>query len=334
MSLDLAGRYRLLLACYPREHRRVYGEEMLGVLLAGASPGQRRPSMADSADLLLGAAGLRLVRGREAAARPPWTDAAAVAALIFAMTGCAIQLVGVAGGVVLRGRGMWVRVEDPFILVGLVAVIGAALVGLGRIAVALAGTVLVCQVGSALLGGGGSYPSIVTMVSLTFSAGAVVTLLVASGAGGETATDGRRRKAGLGHTLGLWRTLCVGAAALVGGGTLQMPFVVFHFVSRAVALPMLFVAPFAAAVIVLAVAAPVRRGVLAMLTGPAVALLAWWCVALTGAPSFLPRLEGVPVVWCLALLAGPVLVSGAAVTAIGCVDRTPGAWRGRPGDDG
>jgi hypothetical protein len=35
--------YRRLLRWYPHSHRAVYGEEMLGVLIAGTRPGQRRP---------------------------------------------------------------------------------------------------------------------------------------------------------------------------------------------------------------------------------------------------------------------------------------------------
>ena len=40
----LERRYRRLLACYPVEHRRVYGEEMIGVLLASTPNGQRQPT--------------------------------------------------------------------------------------------------------------------------------------------------------------------------------------------------------------------------------------------------------------------------------------------------
>ncbi|GAB1513378.1 hypothetical protein [Actinophytocola sp. KF-1] len=51
---DLAGRYRGLLGWYPRDHRERHGEEMLGVLLAGAGD-RTRPSRGETADLLLGA---------------------------------------------------------------------------------------------------------------------------------------------------------------------------------------------------------------------------------------------------------------------------------------
>ncbi|MGW5162218.1 hypothetical protein ACWEPN_42680, partial [Nonomuraea wenchangensis] len=44
---SLETRYRRLLAAYPRDHRARHEEEMLGVLLAGARPGQTRPRPAD-----------------------------------------------------------------------------------------------------------------------------------------------------------------------------------------------------------------------------------------------------------------------------------------------
>ncbi len=51
---ELDDRYRRLLRWYPRDHRERHGEEMLGVLLAGA--GERtRPSRKETVDLLLGA---------------------------------------------------------------------------------------------------------------------------------------------------------------------------------------------------------------------------------------------------------------------------------------
>jgi hypothetical protein len=51
----LEDRYRRLLAFYPRQYRRVHGEEMLAVLLTAAAPGQTRPGLADAADLTIGA---------------------------------------------------------------------------------------------------------------------------------------------------------------------------------------------------------------------------------------------------------------------------------------
>jgi hypothetical protein len=49
---DLERRYRRLLALYPKAFRRQHGQEMLSVLIAGAAPGQRRPTLAETANLL------------------------------------------------------------------------------------------------------------------------------------------------------------------------------------------------------------------------------------------------------------------------------------------
>ncbi|MEU4218508.1 hypothetical protein [Actinoplanes sp. NPDC026623] len=57
---ELEGRYRRLMTAYPLRHRREYEEEMVGVLLAAAEPGQRRPSVRDRADLLVNALAVRL----------------------------------------------------------------------------------------------------------------------------------------------------------------------------------------------------------------------------------------------------------------------------------
>jgi hypothetical protein len=52
--MTLERTYRWLLACYPREHRRQYEDEMLGVLLDDAGQ-RRRPGVRDVLDLLTGA---------------------------------------------------------------------------------------------------------------------------------------------------------------------------------------------------------------------------------------------------------------------------------------
>jgi hypothetical protein len=74
----LEDRYRRLLRWYPAAHRAVHQEEMLGVLMAGAEPGRSRPGLTESADLLLGAARIRLRPGRALSDGPGWRDALAV----------------------------------------------------------------------------------------------------------------------------------------------------------------------------------------------------------------------------------------------------------------
>ncbi|MQY07722.1 hypothetical protein [Actinomadura macrotermitis] len=78
----LEDRYRRLLACYPAAHRAEHGQEMLDVLLAGAGPGQTRPSLADTADLLLGAARIRLRQATAGTGAPGWPAALSVTGLL------------------------------------------------------------------------------------------------------------------------------------------------------------------------------------------------------------------------------------------------------------
>jgi hypothetical protein len=59
-SAQLERAYRRLVACYPRSFRRESTEEVIAVLLATAREDQRRPSVAEAADLLRGAVRMRL----------------------------------------------------------------------------------------------------------------------------------------------------------------------------------------------------------------------------------------------------------------------------------
>ena len=56
----LERRYRSLLALYPKAFRREHEQEILSVLMAAASEGQKRPRLAESADLLRSAIFMRL----------------------------------------------------------------------------------------------------------------------------------------------------------------------------------------------------------------------------------------------------------------------------------
>jgi len=76
--VGLEIRYRRLLRWYPAAHRSVHHDEMLGVLMAGAEPGRNRPRLAESADLLLGAARIRLRSRRALSDGQGWRDALAV----------------------------------------------------------------------------------------------------------------------------------------------------------------------------------------------------------------------------------------------------------------
>jgi hypothetical protein len=94
---ELERRYRRLLRCYPPSHRAAHQEEMLGVLLAAARPGQRGPGAAQTLNLV--ACGLA-IRARRALTAEPWQDALAVVSLIVPV----LMLILAALGVVLSVR--------------------------------------------------------------------------------------------------------------------------------------------------------------------------------------------------------------------------------------
>ncbi|MGV9377944.1 hypothetical protein ACWDRB_19120 [Nonomuraea sp. NPDC003707] len=79
----LEARYRRLLACYPRDHRERHEEEMIGVLLAGARPGQLRPHPADAADLLWGALRVHVRRAFGPVSGPVWREGLTVAVALW-----------------------------------------------------------------------------------------------------------------------------------------------------------------------------------------------------------------------------------------------------------
>jgi hypothetical protein len=78
-AAELERRYRRLLRCYPPSHRAAHREEMLGVLLAAARPGQRGPGAAQTLNLI--ACGLA-IRARRALDAGPRQDALALVSLI------------------------------------------------------------------------------------------------------------------------------------------------------------------------------------------------------------------------------------------------------------
>jgi hypothetical protein len=84
-SAGLERGYRRLLGCYPRAYRRENEQEILAVLMDSAREGQRRPGLAESADLIRGAARMRL----RPASRPP---RAVVGAVLLMCAGAAASL--------------------------------------------------------------------------------------------------------------------------------------------------------------------------------------------------------------------------------------------------
>jgi len=74
----LERRYRRLLAWFPAAHRQTFGEEMVGVLLAAAPEGSRRPGLAGAVDLIRGGLRARFRSGLRWLAGTAWPDALAV----------------------------------------------------------------------------------------------------------------------------------------------------------------------------------------------------------------------------------------------------------------
>lgn len=134
---ELENRYRRLLAWYPWSHRRVYEDEMLAVLVAGARPGQRRPTLAEAANLVTSGLAARARTAFSGPAGPAWADAAAVFGLLAAMALLSQRVV----------RSFERVAADPgapsgmplyLLAAGWAAVVLAALIGLRHPAAALA----------------------------------------------------------------------------------------------------------------------------------------------------------------------------------------------------
>ena len=92
---DLERGYRRLLAWYPRAFRRENGREILAVLMTCAPDGQRRPGLAESADLIR--SGLRM-RLRPSVPRSARTVRAAI---VLMYAGAAISIVNLINSVYL-----------------------------------------------------------------------------------------------------------------------------------------------------------------------------------------------------------------------------------------
>ena len=79
----LEGGYRRLLRWYPSSYRRRHEEEILGVLMAAAQPGQRRPGARESADLLWSAVKIRIRMTLRGADSQHWQAALALVGVLL-----------------------------------------------------------------------------------------------------------------------------------------------------------------------------------------------------------------------------------------------------------
>jgi hypothetical protein len=95
-AADLERRYRRLLAWYPEPFRSRREDEMLAVLMAGARPGQRWPGLAESADVIWSALGMRLRALRSGPAHRELADAMAVFSVVAPLFLLAVTLLEVA----------------------------------------------------------------------------------------------------------------------------------------------------------------------------------------------------------------------------------------------
>jgi hypothetical protein len=102
-STHLERRYRRLLAFYPRAFRREHDQEILSVLMAGAAEGQRRPRLAESANLLRNAIFMRL---RQTKVPSSWEYRHA-RVMFPARVGIGIWLVILTAILYGNGRGGW-----------------------------------------------------------------------------------------------------------------------------------------------------------------------------------------------------------------------------------
>ena len=95
-SSGLEQGYRRLLACYPRVYRREHAEEILAVLMASAPQGQKRPRLAESADVFWSALKMRLRGPGPASENRPWADALALFSLVAPLFLLLVDILNVA----------------------------------------------------------------------------------------------------------------------------------------------------------------------------------------------------------------------------------------------
>lgn len=102
-STRLERAYRRLLAFYPRAFRRGQEQEILSVLMTGAAEGQRRPRLAEVADLLRNAIFMRL---RQTKLPGPW-ECRHARVMVPVRVGIGIWLVILTAILYGYGRGGW-----------------------------------------------------------------------------------------------------------------------------------------------------------------------------------------------------------------------------------
>ncbi|HEY6275919.1 MAG TPA: hypothetical protein VIX86_06265 [Streptosporangiaceae bacterium] len=257
---ELERRYRRLLAWYPAGHRRDHEEEMLGVLLAAARGGQRRPALADAVNLIWGALRIR-ARGGPGPIDPRWRDALAVcsvAAPLLLLGVVAGALLGLAADHLGLIVSLWEIIPADPVLLGPVVLLALVLLRLRRLAALAA---LVVTIGLSVYAVRASaYGSAGYMFWVVL--GALETAALVS-------SPGPRR--GL-ELLGRWRMAAISIAAIAAGALLGSAMAI-----AAVPIPVIrdlaVVLGSAAAAAVAIRSSAVGRRVLALLAIPACPLI-------------------------------------------------------------
>lgn len=220
----LERRYRWLLRAYPRSYRHEHQEEMLGLLLEMAVPGQRRPAFRDAVDLLRGGVRIRL-RRLAGVFGPRWADALAVAAVIAAVSQAALSVTGTLA-IVLTGS--WAHFQSGLAVltavVPLIAVVAAAGAVIGRPMVAasfawLYAAVVVLGLDPAVSVYGVSAPLVLQPSPSLWQAAPVASTIVTAVA--LTAPPGPRRGVELlpSKLLAGWMASAIAAIALYSNAT-------------------------------------------------------------------------------------------------------------------
>jgi len=304
---ELEGRYRRLMTAYPWRHRREYEEEMIGVLLAAAEPGQRRPRVRDRADLLVNALAVRLGGWVSDLGDEAWRRAASAVQLVGALF---LLLVGLrrllpVPGLTFHGEFEAMDFARPAVWA---IVLTLALAGLRRVATGVAAAGAVVEI--VHVAGWYDYsPTQVLQSGWLVTVALLVAVASAWLAGGERVA-GRR---------GLW---WFGAALLVaiGGSVVDSSQIGFHDgFQYAVTMDGRFVFRFAVPLYLIAAAlavwgwwrqgGPVRRRILA-LTAPVAGVAAMVAYGFAGFMYSSQRFPSPvllePVQWAI-LVATPVV---------------------------
>ena len=222
----LGRRYQRLLAWYPPRHRAAHGEEMLGVLLAAAPEGQRRPRLTEAVNLLRGGLLIWLHPRPAAQATSGWSDALAVFS-VAAPLALALQYSAsmTASGLSVSARGGVLAVLIGLAFSGLTLALPFVVLGLRRTAgfICCAAALLL-----ALIAGNAVYVDLLEG-GVGGSVVAVIFFSYATEAGALLGSPGPRR----GWRILSWRGwLLIGVAATAAGflqGAISM--------ARPVALP-------------------------------------------------------------------------------------------------